>query len=519
MNPPPTRARPPLAWPILVPVLLLALGIHALPQPGYGFHRDELLYFAMGDHLDLFRMQFPPLIALASWPMKALVGDAVVGARLLPALCHAALIVLAALMARAMDGAGRAQVLAALGVLVAPAFVRAGTLFQPVIFEEMWWAVALLALVELLARDAGTPGRHRWWMALGLALGLGGLTKFSIAFLMLGIAVTVIASPLRHELRTRWPWIAALLAVMVALPSLLGQQAWGWPFLTQMASLRESQLERVSPLSFLVAQPLLLGPAAILMVAGVWTLAVGSLAARFRPVAVTAGVVLATLLLLHGKDYYYAPMHPVLIAAGSVALVEWSTRHDWRWPVPATVALLLAGGALLLPLGTPILPRQQLAAYAARLRATPAVTTNRGTILPLPQDFADMIGWEPLAAAAAQVYHGMPEAERQRTAIVGGNYGRAGALALYAHRFDMPYPISRHGDFYNWGLPGHPVENLVIAGGSVEELQSICTAVTEAARVTNPWGVEEEQAVPIMLCLGLRRPLPELWKQLGPVWG
>ena len=45
-------------------ITLVSLILHLLPQPGYGFHRDELLYLAMGQHLDLFRMQFPPLIAL-----------------------------------------------------------------------------------------------------------------------------------------------------------------------------------------------------------------------------------------------------------------------------------------------------------------------------------------------------------------------------------------------------------------------------------------------------------------------
>jgi hypothetical protein len=32
--------------------------------PPTGFHRNEMLYFAMGDHLELFWMQFPPMIAV-----------------------------------------------------------------------------------------------------------------------------------------------------------------------------------------------------------------------------------------------------------------------------------------------------------------------------------------------------------------------------------------------------------------------------------------------------------------------
>ena len=519
MNPLRTDADPTFTWPLIVPIVLVALGLHALPQPGFGFHRDELLYFAMGDHLDLFRMQFPPLIAAAAHLMKAAFGDHVGGARLLPAVLHAALILLAAAMARVMGGAGRAQLLAGLAVLVAPVFVRAGTLFQPVVFEMVWWSLALLALLELLARTLAAAGRPAWWCVLGIALGLGAMTKFSIVFLMFGVAVAVILSPLRQDLRARWPWIAALIVVVMAVPSLNGQITWDWPFLTQMTSLRASQLERVTPGAFLSAQPLMLGPAAILMVIGAWSLTVGALAPRFRPAAYAAAIILVVLLVLHGKDYYYAPMHPLLVAAGSVAMAQWSERRGWRWPMPTTAAFLILGGAPLLPLGAPVLPREALARYSARLGVSRVVTTNYGTRLPLPQDFADMIGWEELASAVAVAYRSLPEADQSRTVIVGGNYGRAGALAIYAKRYGLPYPISRSGDFYNWGLPQQPIDILIIAGGTIEDLQPLCRNVSEIARTSNPWGVEEEQEVPIHICRGLMQPPAVIWRQLGPDWG
>ena len=85
---------------------------------------------------------------------------------------------------------------------------------------------------------------------LGIALGLGAMTKFSVAFLMLGVAVAVILSPLRQELRTRWPWIAVATAAVMAIPAIAGQLAWDWPFLAQMSALRQSQLERVTPGAF-----------------------------------------------------------------------------------------------------------------------------------------------------------------------------------------------------------------------------------------------------------------------------
>ena len=182
-------------------------------------------------------------------------------------------------------------------------------------------------------------------------------------------------------------------------------------------------------------------------------------------------------------------------------------------------AFLMLAGALLLPVGAPILPRAALARYAARLGVARAVTTNQGTVLPLPQDFADMIGWEELAAAVAAAYRSLPEEERARTVIVGGNYGRAGALAMYATRYGLPYPVEPQWGLLQLGPARTPIDILIIAGGTVADLQPLCRSVSEIARTSNPWGVEEERDVPIHLCRDLMQPPAVIWRQLGPDWG
>jgi hypothetical protein len=130
-----------------------------------------------------------------------------------------------------------------------------------------------------------------------------------------------------------------------------------------------------------------------------------------------------------------------------------------------------------------------------------------------------MTGWDELATTVATAYRALPEEDRARTVIVAANYGRAGALAMYARRHDLPYPVSRSGDFYNWGLPAQPVDILIVAGGTVADLQLICGSVEEVARTSNQWGVEEEQSVPIHLCRHLTEPAGAIWRRLGPDWG
>jgi len=506
---PPTRAPVPLGvW--LVAALFLVL--HLLPRPGYGFHRDELLYLAMGDHLDLLRMQFPPLIAVLGRLAKALPLDPLAAIHLLAALAGTAVLGVGVAITRRLGGGRQAQVLAALALAVGPFSLRTGALFQPVVFEVLWWSLAALAFVTLL-----DGGDRRWWIMFGIAAGLGGLTKFSAAIFGGAMALAVIASPLRRDFRTRWPWIAVLVGGLIASPSVLGQIHWDWPFFVQQQVLRETQLDRVTPVSFLSGQLFLVGAAAPLLLAGAIALFASASLRRFRAVGVVAAAAMALLLLLHGKEYYFGPMHPPLLAAGSVVAGSWLARRRWAWW--GALAWGAVGGALLLPMGIPLIPPAAMARYSEALGMTRAVTTNRGTTLPLPQDYADMLGWREQVAEVARVYEALPASERAGAVILGGNYGRAGALAVYHREFGLPYPVSRHGDFWAWG-PGAGDPNVVIiVGGTLQELQPIFEEVVEAGRVSTPLGVEEEQDVPIHVCRGPREPIRQLWDRLGVVWG
>ncbi|UCC25638.1 MAG: glycosyltransferase family 39 protein [Gemmatimonadales bacterium] len=490
----------------------LSLALHLLPRPGYGFHRDELLYLAMADHLEPLRMQFPPLIALLGKVAQLLPGPTLWGTRLVSALALSAIIVIAATTARRMGGGREAQVLAASAFLVSPLFMRAGALFQPVVFEQLWWTVATLAFVSLLA-----GGDRKWWLVFGLAAGLGGLTKFSAAIFGIAVATGALLSPLRRDLRTRWPWLAVATGALVALPSVLGQVAWDWPFLEQARILRETQLARVTPSAFLSDQMLSAFGAAPFLLLGL----VGFFTTRrlrpFRPLGIAAVAAAILFLATGGKGYYLGPMHPALYVGGAV----WAggLLSSRPWPRRGVLAAVVAAGLVVLPMGIPLLPPPSMARYSAAVGITRAVTTNFGQVLPLPQDYADMLGWREQAQAVARVFHGLPQEERSRTVIVGGNYGRAGALAVYHEELGLPYPASRHGDFYAWGPGMSDPAVVLILGGSVVELLEIFEEVEDAGAVLNPMGVPEEQEVRVHICRKPREPFLQLWERLGVVWG
>lgn len=90
----------------LVSIAVLVLHILANLTTPYGFHRDEFLYLAMGEHLRLWQMDFPPFIALVGRASHALFGTSLAGIRLGPAFAHAGL-VYAATLATSLFGGRR----------------------------------------------------------------------------------------------------------------------------------------------------------------------------------------------------------------------------------------------------------------------------------------------------------------------------------------------------------------------------------------------------------------------------
>jgi 4-amino-4-deoxy-L-arabinose transferase-like glycosyltransferase len=498
----------------LVTVKVLIHVIAAVITP-YEFHRDEFLYFSMGTHLRLIHMDFPPMIALLSELLRHTVGVSVLTYRLFPAIVGTGLFALALLCVRALGGGRSALVLTGVAMLSGPLFLRTASLFQPVVLDQLWWTAALYALLRLEQTDD-----RRWWWVLGLAGGLGLLAKFSILFIGFGVLVGVLLTPRRRALLGPGPWIALVVALVVGSPSLIGQITLDWPLVDQIEPLRQGQLARVTWGEYLGEQPLMTGPAFLLAVAGAVALIGRGPLGRFRSVGLAAVATFLLLGVLRGKPYYAGPVYPMLFAAGAV-WVERLSHARIRTAVTLTVGVAAAAyGIITIPLGLPILPPERMARYAAALGVTAVTQTNTGGQLPLPQDYADMLGWREKADAVAMVVASLAPEERGRAVLFGANYGQAGALDLYGRRLGLPPVVALAGSFFLFGPGDHPGDVIVFLGVEPEDLVSItCDSLETPARVTNPWGVEEERDVPVMVCRGPSKTLQEFWRGRQPNWG
>jgi 4-amino-4-deoxy-L-arabinose transferase-like glycosyltransferase len=506
---PPAAERPAFAGRLVWGLAALFLLLHvvtSLVSP-YGFQRDEFLYFAMGDHLRLWRMDFPPLIAVVARTTRFLLGDAMVALRLPSGLAASGIVVLAALLARELGGGRLAQGFAALAVVGSVFFQRAGTLFQPVILDALWWTVAFYALARLCRDAAPAP---RWWLLLGLAGGVGLLTKFSILFLGFGVLIALLLTRLRRTLATRWPWVVLLIALALGSPSLVGQLRLGWPVVGQMRGLEAGQLVHVSIAGFFLIQ-LMFGPAMLVAACGALALLFAPGLRRFRPIGWTCVVVWATIVALHGKAYYVGATYPVLFAAGGVALDSLGRGRLRRWLGGLALGATGAYGLLVLPLGVPIVAPAPLERYVHAIGAVEALRDNQGHLLHLPQDYADMLGWKDRVAAVASAYRALPPLERAQAVIIANNWGEAGALEFYGPRDGLPPVVCAAGSFWFFGPGTRPGAVAVTIGESRQGLERLFDSVVAGPHLVNPLTVREEQDLTIYVCRKPKMTLQEIW--------
>ena len=491
---------------------LLALGTFAVHlvvaiTTAYGLHRDEYLYLAYGRHLDWGFIEGPPGIALVAAGLQATLGTSLAAVRLVPALAHGVLVLLTGLIARELGGKRFEILVAGLAALIAPVYLRAGTLFQPVPFDQLAWAAAALFVARRIRRDD-----VRQWLGVGLACGLGLVFKYTILVFGAGLAAGLLLTSLRRDLTTPWPWLGSLLAGLFAMPNLLWQAAHDWPLLRHAQALSESQLVHVARIDFVAEQVLMMHPLTL----SIWGAGLVFFFTRrgkhFRVLGWAYVVCFALLLALQGKPYYLAPAYPMLLAGGAVVWARLVRKWRPRLLRSLATATLATAGIALAPLGMPLLPPPAMAGYLDAIGVSPKGET--GKPMHLPQDYADMLGWPEVAHAAKQVYHSLPPDDRERVLLFGESYGHAGVLDYHRSDLGLPPAVSASGSYYLWG-PGEQTGAVTLyVGVSKDEVADFFNRCITKTVVRHPWA--REAAVPIVVCRGPDRSFQALWPSLDP---
>src|SRR5437762_9109799 len=200
---------------ILVYLATATVIVHLFTGRQYGFQRDELATLEDARHLAWGYVAYPPVTPFFGRLSLALFGTWLTGFRFFAAVAEAVAVILTGLMARDLGGGRKAQLIAAAAAV--PFCLAGGALMQYVSFDYLWWVLTAYFVVRLLS-----SGDRRWWVAIGSAIGLGLLTKYSVLVLAFGVAVGVLLSDRRH-FRTKWLWLGVAASLLIFLPNFVWQ--------------------------------------------------------------------------------------------------------------------------------------------------------------------------------------------------------------------------------------------------------------------------------------------------------
>ena len=481
--------------------------LHLTCLTRYGWFRDELYYMASTRHLAWGYVDHPPLSIGLLALVHAIFGDSLAAARIVAALLGAATVFFTGKLARAVGGGSFAQSLACLCALFAPVYLAVAHFYSMNAVEMALWPGATLLLLRALRTDRGGD-----WVTLGFLLGLGLLNKISASWLILGIGAGLLLTPHRRALRTPGPWLALGIAALLFLPHLLWEAAHQFPTLEFMRNATTQKMAPVSPPAFLREQILVMGPAnALVWIAGL-LFALLAREGRSRRLLAWIWIAVLALLLVGGKSRanYLSPAYPALLALGALA---WERMLAARWSRALLMLVIVALGAVAVPLALPVLPVDTLIRYQAALHMAPK-SEERTEVGPLSQHDADMFGWNEMVALVARARDRLTPEERAHARVFGQNYGEAGAVDVLGRRLGLPPAISGHNSYWMWGPRGWDGRVLIIIGGDPEDNAKWFDSIETVGTVQAPYAMPYERGVQVSIGRGLKMPVAEAWPKL-----
>jgi dolichol-phosphate mannosyltransferase len=381
---------------------------------------EEAYYWSYSRHLDFGYLDHPPMVAWLIRLGTDLFGQTEFGVRAGALCCGAVTSVFVYKLARNLFGEA-SGIAALLLTQTLPYFFLSGFLMTPDAPLAAAWAASLYFLERALI---GNQSRA-WWLA-GVSLGIGMISKYSIAILAPVMMAFMVWDPnSRHWLRRKEPYLAALLALALFSPVLVWNAQHEWVSFAFQTSRRIAEAPQFALHKLIGSIIVLITPTGLLAVVGVlWTwphrregLAEGARRRRLFTLAILVPLsVFAAFSLRHEvKLDWTGPLWTAALPAMAFAMIAMDAnisrlsawiRAAWM-PTMVTMLLIYGAGLHYLVLGLPGL------GYGKHIEVVP-------------------LGWRNLSAHIIETANAYARAGGAPVLIVGmDRYAIASELAFY----------------------------------------------------------------------------------------
>ncbi|MCU0641802.1 MAG: glycosyltransferase family 39 protein [Candidatus Margulisbacteria bacterium] len=281
----------------------------------------------------------------------------------------------------------------------------------------LWWIIALYCLARI-----SKMGRGRDWLWLGLAFGLGLLSKYTMAFFLLPLLCWLLLPENRPWFRRAEPWLGLGLSVIVFLPVLIWNYQHHWLSFTFHTS-RLGRTDFVNNFLSLLADQLV----------------------HFTPFLLLGLLIYSRPLWQKSRLLWLFALVPLAVFTGFTALIRvWA-----HWVIVYQFAALI-GVALLAAHREQVARRMVISLVVFALLAVTLILAGSATILPRQDAYRQNY---KLAAAFASV--------PLTTPIITPFLGSSSQLTFYARRqtymADGVLKLEENGfgkrQYMMWGYP------------------------------------------------------------------
>ena len=330
----PDGVAPSIGTALLVAGVLLGLIVWrglALEQAGLSLHFDEAQYWVWSSQLEWGYYSKPPVIALIYRQISHLFGDEAWIVRSASGVIYALTAGVVGLIARDSFGP-RCAIPSALVFATIPGIAVSGGFLTTDAPLVLCWSVALWALQRACSRH----GHLGYWCLLGIATGIGLMSKYTMGAVALSTLGWLFVTPERRaHLYRSGPWCALVIAALLFSPNLVWNAQHGFPTLghtQEISQLDRAGLHPLRLIEFALGQWVVGGP--LLIIFGF--LCLFGAFGNFRlsaPLTTEVGQSDIDALSLH--QWFAFPL--LLIACVEATL----SRAQPNWALPAYVSLTI----------------------------------------------------------------------------------------------------------------------------------------------------------------------------------